>query len=79
MEPIKSPSRVKKMFDAGEITMVDPASKYKYSLVAKCPNDGELSYVERWEKKGHSLGDVTFKCAKCFGEFQARIADIMII
>ena len=79
MEAVKSPTRVKKMFAEGEISMVDAVSKYRYSLVAKCPKDGELSYVERYEKKGKSLGDVTFKCATCFDQFEAKIKDIMVI
>jgi len=79
MDAIKSPTRVKKMFGAGEITIVDPEYKYKYSLVAKCPNDGEISNVQRYDKKSGSLSDVTFKCAACFQEFQAKREDMMVI
>ncbi len=58
MEAKKAPKMVKKMFDAGEFSTVDPETKYRYSLTAKCPVDGEYSSVSRFEKSGHSLGRV---------------------
>ncbi len=70
---------VSKMFDAGEVTMVDPETKYRYSLTAKCPGDGEYADVARFDKAGHSLTRVVFKCASCAAEFEVPQDKIMVI
>ena len=79
MEAKKAPNMVKKMFAEGEITRVDPKTKYRYSLTAKCPEDGEYASVARFEKSGHALTRVTFKCEICGTEFDVPQAKIMVI
>jgi len=79
MEAIENPGMVKRMFTQGEVTMVDPESKYRYSLVTKCPKDGDYSFVERYERFGHSLSRVIFKCGRCSNQFEARVADILVV
>ena len=79
MKAKKSPAMVKKMFAAGVVSMVDPETKYRYSLTAPCPEDGEYASVARSEKSGHSLGKVTFKCLLCATEFEVPQEKIMVI
>ena len=79
MEAKKDPKRVKKMFAEGEVSMVDPVTMYRYSLTARCPKDGENAFVERYERSGHSLRSVTFKCPVCSTQFEVPQAQIMVI
>ncbi len=79
MKAKKFPSMVKKMFAAGEVSMVDPETKYRYSLTAHCPVDREYASVARTEKSGHSLSRVIFKCLLCSTEFEVPQAKIMVI
>jgi len=79
MEAVKDPVRVKRMFAEGEVSMVDPVSKYRYSLVAKCPKDGGDAYVDRFDKAGHSLSRVVFQCGTCLNQFEAQVDDVMVI
>jgi hypothetical protein len=79
MEAKKAPKMVKKMFAEGEISMVDPETKYRYSLTAQCPVDGEYASVSRFEKSGHSLTRVSFKCEICSTEFEVPQSKIMVI
>jgi hypothetical protein len=79
MNAKRFPSMVKKMFDQGEISMIDPETKYRYSLTAKCPVDGEYASVSRFEKSGHSLARVTFKCEICSTEFEVPQAKVMVV
>ena len=78
MEAMKDQARVKKMFAAGEITMRDPKSGYRYSLAAICPKDGSISYVKLFDKSGQALSRVIFECSTCFDHFEARTKDIMV-
>ena len=79
MEAKKDAKRVKKMFAEGEVSMVDPVTKYRYSLTARCPKDGENALVGRYEKSGHFLTRVTFKCIICSTQFEVPQAQIMVI
>lgn len=79
MEAKKAPNMVKKMFAEGELSMVDPETKYRYSLTAKCPMDGEPSSVARYDKSGHSLQRVVFKCEICSAEFEVPKSKMMVI
>ncbi|MEN8614815.1 hypothetical protein ABFB09_05990 [Dehalogenimonas sp. THU2] len=79
MEAKKAPKMIKKMFDLGELSTIDPETKYRYSLTAKCPVDGEYASVTRFEKTGHSLGRVIFKCEICSTEFEVPQSEIMVI
>ena len=78
MEPIKDTEKVKGMFVQGQPDLVDVQTKYKYSMVARCPKDGNFSSVARIEKAGQSLSKVTFRCASCFTEFEVSQDDIYI-
>ena len=78
MEPIKDTEKVKRMFEQGQSALVDSQTKYKYSMVAKCPNDGEFSSTVRIEKSGQSLSRVIFRCTKCFTDFEVNKEDIYI-
>ena len=78
MEPIKDIEKVKRMFEQGQSTFVDIQTKYKYSLVAKCPNDSIWSSVVRIEKAGQSLSRVIFHCTTCFHDFEVNQEDIFI-
>ena len=79
MKAKRFPSMVNKMFAEGEVSMVDPATKYRYSLTARCPVDGEYAPVARYEKSGHALKTVTFKCDFCSTQFEVPQAQIMVI
>lgn len=79
MEAKKAPGLVNKMFGTGEVSLLDPKSGYRYSLVAYCPKDGDYSYVDRFEKAGKSLKTVTFKCPTCSTTFEVPKTKIMVI
>ena len=78
MEPINDTEKVKMMFLYGHSDLVDTQTGYKYSMVARCPEDGNYSSVIRIEKSGQSLSKVIFRCASCFTEFEADQKDIYI-
>ena len=78
MEPKKSSTMVKKMFELGQTTLVDPKSKYRYSLTAKCPCGREYGSVERFEKSIYGLERVIFKCSLCEKEFEVPISKMVI-
>jgi hypothetical protein len=78
MEPIKDIDKVKRMFVQGQPELVDLQTRYKYSMVARCPNDGDFASVARIERVGQSLSRVTFRCASCFTEFEVSQDNIYI-
>jgi hypothetical protein len=79
MEAKKSPAIVKKMFESGQVSFVDPETRYRYSLTAKCPGDGEYADVARFEKAGHSLTRVVFSCASCTKEFEVPKSEMLVV
>ena len=78
MKPIKDTEIVKRMFIQGQSDLVDAQTKYKYSMVARCPKDRNFSSVARIERAGQSLSKVTFRCSSCFTEFEVSQDDIYI-
>ena len=78
MKPIKDTEKVKRMFLQGHPDLVDSQTGYKYSMVARCPKDGNFSSMIRIEREGHSLSKVTFCCTSCFTEFEVSQEDIYI-
>ena len=78
MEPVKDTEKVKRMFAQGQPTLVDRETGYKYSMVARCPKDGDSAPVARIERAGECLGKVIFQCTSCFTEFEASQDDIYI-
>jgi hypothetical protein len=78
MKPAKDTAKVEKMFARGEPFLVDPASGYKYSMVARCPKDGTYASVAQIEKEGHTLSRVVFMCPKCFDLFEGKAEDISV-
>lgn len=78
MEPVKDIEKVKKMFAQGQSELVDAQTGYKYSMVARCPKDGDFASVARIERAGECLSKVTFRCTSCFTEFEAGQDDIYI-
>jgi hypothetical protein len=79
MKAKRFPSMVNKMFAFGELSMIDPETKYRYTLTAKCPGDGEYASVARYDKSGHSLKRVVFKCEICDTEFEVPQSKMMVI
>ena len=79
MKAKRFPSMVKKMFDEGEVSMVYPVTKDRYSLTANCPGESEYAEIARYDKSGHSLKRVVFKCAVCGMEFEVPQDKIMVI
>jgi len=71
MEVKKNPDLVDEMFAGGEVSKVDPESKYRYSFMAFCPKDGEHSYVNRYETTGRAIENVTFKVYRVCCAFQS--------
>lgn len=78
MEPVKDTDKVKRMFVQGQSTLVDVQTGYKYSMVARCPKDGNFASVARIERAGQSLSKVTFQCTSCFTQFEVSQEDIYI-
>jgi len=78
MEPVKDTEKVKTMFAQGQTTLVDRQTGYKYSMVARCPKDGEFASVIRIERSGPSLSKVTFRCTSCFTEYEMSQEEIYI-
>lgn len=79
MEMKNDPAMVRKMFDQGQPTLVDPETKYRYSLTARCPKDKEAAMVERYDKAGHALSRVVFRCAGCGTEFETPMENMRVI
>jgi len=78
MEPIKDTAKVKRMFAQGQPDLVEVQTGYKYSMVARCPKDGNFASVSRIERAGQFLSKVTFRCTSCFTEFEVSQDDIYI-
>jgi hypothetical protein len=78
MEPVKDIDKVKRMFVQGQPSLVDVQTGYKYSMVARCPKDGNFASVARIERAGQSLSKVTFQCTSCFTQFEVSQEDIYI-
>lgn len=78
MKPVKDTEKVKRMFLKGQPELVDLETGYKYSMLARCPKDGNFSPVARIERAGESLSQVTFRCASCSTEFEVSQDDIYV-
>jgi hypothetical protein len=78
MEPVRDAEKVKMMFLQGQATLVDPESKYKYSMVARCPKDGSYASVARIERSGQSLSKFIFQCTSCFSQFEVSQDEIYV-
>ncbi|MFC1930565.1 hypothetical protein ACFLWE_01585 [Chloroflexota bacterium] len=78
MEPVKDTEKVKRMFLQGQLDLVDTQTGYKYSMVARCPKDGNFAPVARIERAEQSLSRVTFQCTSCFTEFEVGQDDIYV-
>ena len=78
MEPFKDPEKVNRMFAQGHLNLVDAQTGHKYSMVARCPKDGNFASVARIEKAGRSLGKVTFQCTSCFTQFEVSQGDTYV-
>ena len=78
MEPVRNTEKVKRMFAQGQSELVDPQTGYKYTMVARCPKDGNFASVARIERAGQSLSRVTFQCTSCFTEFEVGQDDIYV-
>jgi len=78
MEPFKDTEKVKRMFAQGQPNLVDAQTGHKYSMVTRCPKDGNFASVARIEKAGQSLSKVTFQCASCFTQFEVSQGDIYV-
>lgn len=78
MEPVKDAERVKRMFAQGEPFLVDPQSGYRYSMVARCPQDSSYSSVAQVEKAGQSLSRVMFQCPSCSNRFEAKPDELFV-
>ncbi len=78
MEPVKDAEKVKRMFAQGQPELMDTRTGYKYSMVARCPNDDNFASMARIERSGHSLSKVTFRCTSYFTEFEAGQDDIYL-
>ena len=78
MEPIRDAEKVKRMFLQGQTTIVDPESKYKYSMVARCPKDGSYASVARIERSDQALSKVIFQCTSCFSQFEVNQDEIYV-
>jgi hypothetical protein len=78
MEPVRDAKKVKRMFLQGQTTLVDPESKYKYSMVARCLKDGDYASVARIERSGGALSRVIFQCTSCFSQFEVSQDEIYV-
>jgi hypothetical protein len=80
MEPVRDTEKVKRMFAQGQPALVDAQTGYKYTMVARCPKDGNFASVARIERAGQSLSmsRVTFQCTSCFTEFEVGQDDIYV-
>ena len=78
MEPVKDIDKVKTMFARGQPTLVDGQTGHKYSMAARCTNDGGFAPVARIERAREGLSKVTFRCTSCFTEFEVSQHDIYV-
>ena len=78
MEPVKDAEKVKIMFAQGQTFLTDTQTGYKYSMAARCPEDGDFASVARIERAKESLSRVTFRCPTCFTEFEVDQENIYV-
>ena len=78
MEPFKDETRVDRMFALGRPYLVDQQTGYRYSMVAKCPQDGCVATVAQIERSGECLSKVVFECTSCLKRFEANRDDVCI-
>jgi len=78
MEPVRDAEKVKRMFLQGQTTIVDPESKYKYSMVARCPKDDSYASVSQIQRSGQALSRVIFECTSCFSQFEVNQDEIFV-
>ena len=78
MEPVKDTEKVKRMFAQGQPALVDAQTGYKYSMVARCPKDGNYAFVARIERTRQFLSKVTFQCPSCSTQFEVSQDDIYV-
>jgi hypothetical protein len=79
MDAVRDTERVKKIFASGHVSMVDPDTKYRFSLMAYCPKDNGEAFVERYERSGPALSRVVFSCTNCFHNFEVPAENIWIV
>ena len=78
MEPIKDKEKVERMFEQGQITLVDTSTGYKYNMTACCPQDGSFASIAQIEKTREGLSRVIFRCPHCSNLFEVAQEDIYI-
>ncbi|KTB48800.1 hypothetical protein [Dehalogenimonas alkenigignens] len=79
MEPVKDTVKVEKLFASGHVSLVDPDTKYRYTMMAYCPRDNGRAYISRFERWGSRLSRVVFSCSDCLNTFEAEPQDIWIV
>ena len=79
MEIVHNPQLVDEMFATGEVSRIDPGSRYRYCLLAFCPKDGDYSYINRYETSGRSIQNAVFKCPTCSNLFTVPKSQVFLI
>ena len=69
---------VRRALQAGQITVLDPATGYHRSMHANCPGDGTPAGVYMTTKQEGAISTVTFRCPTCGRHFVAGPEEIYL-
>jgi hypothetical protein len=78
MKPVKDAAKVDAMWRTGQPFIVDRESGYRYSMVARCPKDGNDGGVEQIFNREQVIERVVFRCTACGDKFEAAREDICV-
>ena len=78
MAIVRDAEAVRRALQAGQITVLDPATGYNRSMHANCPGDDTPAGVYMTTRQGGGISAVTFRCPSCGRHFAAGPEEIYL-
>ncbi len=78
MKPVKDLHKINRMFEQGQITIIDSETGYRFTITAKCPKDGYFASIFKIERREQALSNIIFECPICFHQFEANRDELYI-
>lgn len=78
MAVVRDVEAVRRALEAGQISVLDPATGYHRSMHADCPVDGASAGVYMTTKQGGAISALTFRCPSCGSHFTASPEDVYL-
>ena len=78
MAVVRDAEAVRRALQAGQITVLDPATGYHRSMHSDCPVDGTAAGIYMTTKQGGVISAVTFRCPACGRHYTAQPEDIYL-